>query len=77
VFGADHKGTWHSLLALKITSPKNQETVMPEQTAQGRIVETAKEARGGERGPSMVVVLAVSTICVAVIFMGLWYFMAL
>jgi|KBSMisStandDraft_5_1062788.scaffolds.fasta_scaffold589731_2 hypothetical protein len=51
--------------------------MMPEQTAQGRIVETAKEARGGERGPSMVVVLAVSTICVAVIFMGLWYFMAL
>jgi len=30
---------------------------MPEQTAQGRIVETATEARGGERGPSMVVVL--------------------
>ena len=34
---------------------------MPEQTAQGRIVETAKEARAGERGPSMVVVLTVST----------------
>jgi hypothetical protein len=50
---------------------------MPEQTAQGRIVETATEARGGERGPSMVVVLTVSTVCVAVIFMGLWYFMAL
>ena len=28
---------------------------MPEQTAQGRIVETAREARGAERGPSMVV----------------------
>ena len=27
---------------------------MPEQTSQGRIVETAKEARAGERGPSMV-----------------------
>ena len=50
---------------------------MPEQTAQGRIVETAREARGGERGPSMVVVLTVSTVCVAVIFMGLWYLMAL
>ena len=50
---------------------------MPEQTAQGRIVETATEARGGERGPSMVVVPTISTICVAVIFMGLWYFMAL
>ena len=32
--------------------------MMPEQTAQGRIIETAKEARGGERGPSMVVVMA-------------------
>jgi hypothetical protein len=51
--------------------------MMPEQTAQGRIVETATEARGGERGPSMVAVLTISTICVAVIFMGLWYFMAL
>ena len=49
----------------------------PQTVAGGRIVETAKEARGGERGPSMVVVLALSTICVAVIFMGLWYFMAL
>jgi hypothetical protein len=46
--------------------------MMPEQTAQGRIVETATEARGGERGPSMVVVPTISTICVAVIFMGLW-----
>ncbi|MFZ0672686.1 MAG: hypothetical protein WA756_06565 [Pseudolabrys sp.] len=35
---------------------------MPEQTSQGRIVETAKEARAGERGPSMVVVLTVSTL---------------
>jgi len=50
---------------------------MPEQTARGRIVETAKEARGGERGPSMVVVLIVRTVCGAVIFMGLWYFMVL
>jgi hypothetical protein len=58
-------------------SPENLEVPMPEQTAQGRIVETAKEAQGGERGPSMVVVLTVSTVCVAVIFMGLWYFMAL
>ena len=62
---------------VKIMSPENLEVPMPEQTAQGRIVETAREARGGERGPSMVVVLTVSTVCVAVIFMGLWYFMAL
>lgn len=40
----------------------------------GRVVETAKEARAGERGPTMVVVLSVSVVLVAVLFMGLWYF---
>ena len=50
---------------------------MPSGRAQGRIVETAKEARAGERRPSVVIMLTVSTVCVAVIFMGLWYFMAL
>jgi hypothetical protein len=48
---------------------------MPERTAQARVVETAKEARAGERGPSMLVVLTVSTVAVAVIFMALWYFL--
>ena len=46
---------------------------MPDQQG-GRTVETAKEARAGERGPSMVVVLVASTLAVAVIFAGLWYF---
>ena len=48
---------------------------MPERTAQGRVVETATEARAGERGPSMLVVLTVSTATVAAILMVLWYFM--
>lgn len=40
----------------------------------GQIVETAKEARQGERGPSMLVVLLVSTGAVGIIFALLWYF---
>ena len=47
---------------------------MPERTAQSRIVETATEARGAERGPSMLVVLILSTGAVGAIFMVLWYF---
>jgi hypothetical protein len=39
----------------------------------GSIVETAKEARQGERGPSMLVVLAVSIGLVAIVFLALWY----
>jgi hypothetical protein len=43
----------------------------------GPIVETSKEARQGERGPSMLVVLTVSIVLLAVIFVALWYgFMA-
>jgi hypothetical protein len=48
---------------------------MPERTAQGRVVETATEARAGERGPSMLIVLTLSTLAVALIFMALWYFL--
>ena len=54
---------------------QSEETPMPERTAQGGVVETAKEARAGERGPSMLIVLTVSTVAVAVIFMALWYFL--
>jgi len=43
-------------------------------TRKGQIVETPKEARQGEPGPSMLVVLSVSTVALAVIFAGLWYF---
>ncbi|MGD9770132.1 MAG: hypothetical protein AB7U62_21050 [Pseudolabrys sp.] len=39
----------------------------------GQIVETAKEARQGERGPSVLVVLLVSTGAIAMIFALLWY----
>lgn len=39
----------------------------------GQIVETAKEARQGERGPSVLVVLLVSAGAIAVIFALLWY----
>lgn len=39
----------------------------------GQIVETAKEARQGERGPSVLMVLLISTGAVAVILALLWY----
>lgn len=47
---------------------------MAQVTRKGQIVETPKEARQGERGPSMLVVLSVSTLTLAVIFAGLWFF---
>ncbi|MEI7806710.1 MAG: hypothetical protein WCI56_15470 [Hyphomicrobiales bacterium] len=47
---------------------------MAQVTSKGQIVETATEARAGERGPSMLVVLTVSTVAAAVIFAALWYY---
>lgn len=47
---------------------------MPEQTPSGRVVETAKEARAGERGPSMLVVLGTSVVAAGVILALVWYF---
>ncbi len=44
------------------------------QKKNGRIIETATEARGAERGPTMAVVLGVSTVAIIVIFAGLWFF---
>lgn len=46
---------------------------MAQVNRQGQIVETAKEARQGERGPSVLMVLLVSTGALAVIFALLWY----
>jgi len=42
-------------------------------TREGRIVETAREARQGERGPSVLIVLTVSMVAVAVVLAVLWY----
>jgi len=42
-------------------------------TREGRVVESAREARQGERGPSVLVMLTVSTVVLAVIFAVLWY----
>jgi type II secretory pathway component PulK len=42
-------------------------------TREGRVVETAREARQGERGPSVLVVLTVSMVAVAIVFAVLWY----
>ena len=39
----------------------------------GRIVETAREARQGERGPSILMLLTVSTLLAAVILAILWF----
>jgi len=39
----------------------------------GRIVETAREARQGERGPSILMLLTVSTILAAVVLAILWF----
>jgi hypothetical protein len=45
-----------------------------QKTKDGRIVETATEARGAERGPSMLIVLVVSTAVAAAVLLGLWFF---
>jgi hypothetical protein len=45
---------------------------MPYTTQQGRIVETAREARQGERGPTMLLVLTIGTVAAIVILGGLW-----
>jgi len=52
----------------------SNEDAMAQVNRQGQIVETAKEARQGERGPSVLMVLLVSTGALAVIFALLWYF---
>ena len=72
---SDEQGTLFLIAAFTYAFHSLSRQPMPEQTSQGRIVETAKEARAGERGPSMLVVLTVSTVAVAVIFMALWYFL--
>lgn len=38
----------------------------------GRVVESAQEARGAEKGPTVSVVLAVSLTLVIIAFAGLW-----
>ncbi len=45
---------------------------MPEQD-NGRIVETATEARQGERGPSMLALLTVSTLLAIIVLAVLWF----
>jgi hypothetical protein len=52
-------------------NPKGEDGM---QKKNGRIIETATEARGAERGPTMAVVLGVSTVAIIVIFAGLWFF---
>jgi hypothetical protein len=39
----------------------------------GRIVETAREARQGERGPSVLVLLTVSTLLAAIVLASVWF----
>lgn len=39
----------------------------------GRIVETAREARQGERGPSVLVLLTVSTLLTAIVLASVWF----
>ena len=41
--------------------------------SQGRIVETAQEARGGERGPSVLALLVVSTIAAGFVLAIVWF----
>jgi hypothetical protein len=56
------------------TSRANEPEVrMVQITREGRVVETAREARQGERGPSVLVVLTVSMVAVAIVFAVLWY----
>ena len=40
---------------------------------EGRIVETAEEARGGEPGPSMLALLTISTIAAAFVLGIVWF----
>ena len=39
----------------------------------GQIVETATEARQGERGPSVLLLLLISTCLAVIILAGVWY----
>jgi hypothetical protein len=39
----------------------------------GQIVETAIEARGGERGPSMLALLTVSTVAAVFVLAIIWF----
>jgi hypothetical protein len=39
----------------------------------GQIVETATEARQGERGPSVLLLLLISTCLAVIILGGVWY----
>jgi len=64
---------WNGVLAPWATHG-NHEDVMAQVNREGQIVETAKEARQGERGPSVLMVLLASTGAIGVIFALLWYF---
>jgi hypothetical protein len=44
-----------------------------QKTRFGQTVETATEARAGERGPTMLIVLGVSIGAIGVIFAAMWF----
>jgi len=71
--GVDLTSIVNRVLRFRATADGNNEGAMAQVNRDGQIVETAKEARQGERGPSVLVVLLVSTGAIAVIFALLWY----
>lgn len=61
------------LASAGVPNPKfADEDVMVERD-NGRIVETAREARQGERGPSVLVLLTVSTLLAAIVLASVWF----
>lgn len=55
-----------------IAGENNEDAMATKQD--GRIVETATEARQAEPGPSVLVLLTISTVCAAVLMAGVWFF---
>jgi hypothetical protein len=60
--------------AVKLNSePKAKKTARAAEKSEGRIVETAQEARAGEPGPSVLALLTISTVAAGFVLGIIWF----
>lgn len=59
--------------AIDTASENSKASARAASRAEGRIVETAQEARGAEPGPSMLALLSISTIAAGFVLAIVWF----
>ena len=59
--------------AIDTASENNKASARAASKAEGRVVETAQEARGAEPGPSMLALLSISTIAAGFVLAIVWF----